>query len=752
MRLRQLDLRRAPGLGHALRLDDLAPGFNVVLGPNGSGKSSLGRGLAALLWNTPDFQGEVAGSWEVGGAIRTCHRLQGLEPRWEPGGEPPPVLPERMHRSAFSFSVDDFRKALSAKDDEALAAHLRRVLSAGFDLVDAERRLLESRPTTRGLKTASKNLEQARREVQQLQQQHEGLLRRSRQLAELEEDLAAARRARQELESCRLAVQLAEARLQLGAEQTELGLHPQEMERLRGDEGERLAGLASKLDQLRGQRSLAEKSLATVEGHLEALELDHDLPAGLLKELRGHHKAVEAAEAELRDLAAREAPARARLEEVGGELDAQGVAVEAEALGRLERLLREAPEREAACQSLRAELDSLAQGVSGEAQDSRPLERGIISLGRWLEGDPEVETEAGRSRPAPTGLLASALVAGVLGAWFGYSGPPELAALLGLLVAGLLAIVLLTRRESTGEGTTAGASRRATEEREFEALGLEGPTSWEVDSVVRRLGELVKASQEVAEEEVARKRVKHLEARLAQKEEELTDHQQRLEDERRALGLEAPGGHLDLVGAAEQLRLHLEARTELADVLALQPSAEGRLEEALAVAGDLLTSHGQAAARSSVELEARIDGLEDLAQTRRGLLEERGRCQRDIEAADQGLESAGEEQLQLLRESGLEGLDEATRRERLDALDGWRQQKELVRDRESDVRSLESRLVEDPGLLELDLPGAQDRLARCQAEGGGVEDLEEQCAEIREQVRVAERGRALEQATAEEEI
>ena len=397
MRLRQLDLRRAPGLGHALRLDDLAPGFNVVLGPNGSGKSSLGRGLAALLWNTPDFHGEVEGSWEVGGDIRTCHRLQGLEPRWEPGSEPPPVLPERMHRSAFSFSVDDFRKALSAKDDEALAAHLRRVLSAGFDLVDAERRLLESRPTTRGLKTASKNLEQARREVQQLQQQHEGLLRRSRQLAELEEDLAAARRARQELESCRLAVQLAEARLQLGAEQTELGLHPQEMERLRGDEGERLAGLASKLDQLRGQRSLAEKSLATVEGHLEALELDHDLPAGLLKELRGHHKAVEAAEAELRDLAAREAPARARLEEVGGELDAQGVAVEAEALGRLERLLREAPEREAACQSLRAELDSLAQGVSGGL---RTPARSSVGSSRWAAGSRGTP----RSRPRPVGV------------------------------------------------------------------------------------------------------------------------------------------------------------------------------------------------------------------------------------------------------------------------------------------------------------------------------------------------------------
>jgi len=748
VRLHRLQLLRSPGLDRSIELEGLDPGFNIVFGPNGSGKSSLCRGIAGLLWESGDFRGAVEGEWEVGGERRGCLRYEGLAPRWEPEGQPPPRLPEGVHRSAFSFSVDDFRTGSSDGDTKALRAHLRRVLAAGVDLVSARGVLLEPRPSSRVVRDQVAALDRALLEERELRTHHEGLLGEARELDRLRGELAEAAAAMRTLSSVESAVRLAEAREALRLAEQRVEGFPEGLERLRGDEGERLATLAGRVATLEAERSRAADDGTRLEEALRGLALTHELPPDDLKELHGRLREVREAERELKRIGLVESGARERIAAADADLHPLAQDGGEGAWTELDRLLRDLPAREQAHEALGIQLDALAAGAQVEAVDGRALARGIAALARWLEGDgeaPDAPPAPGSAWALHAGLAAIAVVV-VLG----LLGQALWAALAALLAGVFVVVAILAGRRAAGAESTA-TGQRARSAREFAQLGLEAPSGWEVEAVVERLHGLVELEQREAARRQAEERTRELDARASRLAEEVEQLRESLTELARTLGLAAEGSRLSLADVAQLLERRAADRAALAAALAERSTQEAAARPALERAGELLRRHGQEPALDALELEARIEALEGLVEARRELRVKLREAKLAGEAASAELERVRGDERALLEEAGFLGLEEAVRRERLGLLEEWRDAREQLGRARSAVEAGEAQLAGEPELLGL---SRDEALARQESSGARADqhaELQRRIAEITERVRVAETGHELEEAVAEHE-
>src|SRR5690606_28836780 len=133
----RLVVRRMPGVGDGgFRLEELAPGVNVVHGPNASGKTTTARAIEALLWPraaAPE-RASVAGWFRVADDEWMVETEAGRA-RWQRGGADAsaPPLPPAESRDRYRLSLHELLSA----EDRALAEEILRESAGGYDLARA---------------------------------------------------------------------------------------------------------------------------------------------------------------------------------------------------------------------------------------------------------------------------------------------------------------------------------------------------------------------------------------------------------------------------------------------------------------------------------------------------------------------------------------------------------------------------------------------------------------------------------------
>lgn len=655
MRLTRLRVDRLPGIDPGFELRDLAPGVNVVVGPNASGKSSLLRAVLALL-----YREEQAGAGAVltatfaddDGELRV-ERI-GDDVRWTREGREvaPPDLPPHHLVGCYVLGVEDLTS--DGVTDEAIGRQLARELAGGYDVAA----LTEGEPfrlkTTHG-QAEARRLQRAEEELARVVRERDELAREQARMAHWREQVAEADAARRELEVRRRALELLHARRELRRRDAELEPFPAGLDRLTGDEGERLAGhrqaigeRTTELDEARAARDAADARLrASGLADSPVTQADLEVERTRLRDLRR-------LDGERTGLEERRRSARTELDRVHGALRADDAAV--------------APPPRLDPGTLSA-VDDALDGKRDLDARLRQLDHALAALP--TEADRRDDPE--RLREARAALLAF-LAAARGGRW------PALRWLgLGLALAGLgaaVALAVLAAAEPLRLGIAAAvaliglplllqdgaASRARAAAARFRASGLDAPASWTADGAEARLRELDRALAQaellelrLAERHDAERRRGDLGTRLSAVEAELARLAADVGFDPRQLdaGLQR---WLRLLDAADRADVGLrETEAALAEVRPALEAAANSLDT-------FLTDHGappEVTAVGSVDvLEARLDALAGRVAARDAARVDRDRADADIARAERELVRLRGEVRTLLEGAGLDAGDD----------------------------------------------------------------------------------------------
>lgn len=740
MKLRNIALERSRGLRGPIRFDDLSGGFNVIVGTNGSGKSSLCRAVAAMLWNTKDFEGSVSATWATSDAEYEAKRESGAAPRWSsPDHNPPVPLPAERFRGCFTLSVDDF---LSDRDtDVEIHREIKKELAAGFDLSLV---LADRKRAGAGASAVSQRANQlvtASGKAEHVRDEHRKLLRQEQGLEERHAELEVSKSARRRVTLYQAALDLSHARETLRESEAQLAEYPEGMGALRGNEEQLLEQRRAELRAFEENLENARRSAKEARSALEETGLEQAVPAEVLNELLAREQRLRELEQDLAEASKDEARSVAELEGLRRALRVAGASerrslCEPETSREFERLLRELESLEARVAQLEAELEVLnAEG--GEIGKDGTHERGISALSKWLEAGVQ-------ANPYERLQLIATLTIGFLLVVLGIAGATSSFAFLG---CGLGLLALGAWQWFGGKRDGRGSARA-----EFESLSIAGPTSWEANSVAKRLGELVEELEAERRQRFAQEAATQHATRLQKLHIEVGGKQTELAALCDSCGIPLDLARLGIAEVSRHLAAHTEAERGLGRAQADKQDTKSRLAQELGLANELLSHHGVAGdARDSESLRSLRDGLEKREATRRA-------------AADQLVRARAEEErfaIQLTEHRaaletftqglGLSGSTGEELQTKLSLLSSWSEASERAANAKREVEALERQLEEHPELLELEAGSASRELDEIREQAERYESLWEEIQSVRSAIDKARRGHELEEAIATEE-
>ena len=249
MRLKRLKIQALPGIEPGFTFEPPGAGINIITGPNAIGKSSLARAFGYLLRGQKtdppalsleaDFE-SGASAWRV--------RRNGSQVAWYRDGNPasPPALPGADQAGLYRLSLEQL---LAGDDrDSDLARILRNRLRGGFDL-DALRDNVKL--GLRYAQSEEKTLRDAQDALRRVEREHDALERQEQnELPRLSSDIMAVQAAQNRLLRLQQGLDLHEAIRARKSCADALQVYPSSMDKLRGDEHERLAKLEGKSEKL----------------------------------------------------------------------------------------------------------------------------------------------------------------------------------------------------------------------------------------------------------------------------------------------------------------------------------------------------------------------------------------------------------------------------------------------------------------------------------------------------------------------
>jgi DNA repair exonuclease SbcCD ATPase subunit len=694
MKLVSLDIRALPGIEQPFSIDFEADAVNVVTGPNASGKSSLVRAVRALLY--PDLHADycqLEAVWRHDDHALTVHR-QGDRVTWLADDKPVsrPSLPGPDSLGAFLISAEDLNAMGSTESH--ISDQLRTQLAGGYDLdaVLGQRPLL-ARPKPQ--KQARELAELGSRLVDK-ESEYAALNDELADLDRLNTELTATNDAAAGLRACEDALALADIITQRSAvEQTLIEEFPGGMDRLRGDELERLDQLTERISDRekelaiehgarRQARDGLEKSGAVEPQTLEALQSE-------LSDRRDQLAVLEREIAECGDTLAQHRAAMAtaarRLGSRSPEISEQ---LDQPALEEMERLVDRVQVLREQIRNLTAELARTHSSKSASGHSQSDLREARQALLDWLEG--------ARLSPLEGALWGGLAVAAGIATWRLLAvqevpASPEL--ILIILLAAGLPLTLLAQLLPRLRG-------KAQARNEFDETGLEAPLGWtesEVEAHIERLDlELESATQH----EITQARAAEVRSQLNTQRTSLESARQRLREYAGKLGISADSRletgfllwcrHLhdwqgeQLAGERAQRQLdQLRAR-----YAALQSDTTGLLER-----------HGMSHETdvSSRDLASLIHLLNPRMRRNAELHNQLTAHQRRIDELQADIEQLGRMRDKLYRDCGLEPDQRDRLVRRIEQYEAWRELEQRRRDDSMELTRLEERLAGEPELL-----------------------------------------------------
>ncbi|MFW5967797.1 MAG: hypothetical protein ACOCV2_09780, partial [Persicimonas sp.] len=751
----RLEVKRAaifepPGFA----LDDLSGGVNLVRGPNASGKTTVARVLQTLLWPLSDLLDAptLVGHFRVGDddwrvsidASRRRYQRGGVD---EPGG---PKLPPATVRDRYHLSLDE----LIDSENRSFAEQIARESAGGFDVGRAREALgfTLKKPHRRKLTDAA---EEAKEAWQAAREEHDRLREEEKELRDLRRRRDEAREAARRAEAVERAIKWRRAHEERTEAKRALEAFPDGVDRLRGDELERL-------EKREEQRAEAEEEIERAEAAIadeRANQRENPVPARddleeRARTLENYAASLAELERRRRSLEEERAAAKSRCESERQRLgqaapDDEPPKIDVEALDAIEDAVRRVDDVGG-----KVRAHETLEAILGEAEVPDRLEEmraGMRQLRRWLaspddSGEEDAPRDAHRGRRL-AGVVLSIFVA-ASGAGLAWAVDPLWVLLIA--AAAIIAWLVWTVGNASKEADDAS---RDFHRREFERLGLHPPEAWRDEEVERRFEELAdRWADAMLEAEKAR-------AWTREHADQLEACRARLaaaEEAREALAADL-GVSLDvdtgtMFWVVGRLAKWHDARSALVDVDAKLEQVDVERRELLEKTGRALEELGFDAPEDIEQAEARVASVakhvERLEESRRAL--KRAEEKRES-AAKRRDELAGEIE-QIYERVGLEVGD----RRALEDLCGQKAAYDEARERHqrADVTAenaraeLDAHPAYDEAFEEMSVTQLEDEAAELETQAGAADELHDQIKEIEVRIEEAKKSHEIEQKRA----
>ena len=708
MHLRSLKIHSLPGIEPGFTFEPATDGVNIVTGPNAIGKSSLARALKYLLagvdrrGDPPDLHLEAE---FLGGAGRWTVRRTGRQIVWMLDGEQaaPPALPGADQFGLYRLSVESL--LLDDKSDQALADSLWRAVRGGFDLDEA--RTPHIGPRFAGHE--EKTLRLARRAFADVQRQYAYLQDREANLPELAARIDEARQAGVQRQRLETALKLNEAIGVRRACAATLEGFAADLDKLQGNELERLDELDDRAARLSEDLAKAQRARAAAVLQLERTGLHKVRPdpqdVSLAREILRH-----VAEDALNRDNARDALEQAKfsLDVALAEFKGGGnpPRLDAGSLQRAREIIDPLGDKRVRQRELEQRL-AMAGIPPDEAEIDR-LRDGATSLRRWLAAQSDGPEEHGPGwvpGVIMTGWWAAATLAAITGftavlagAWWSFGVTVVVAAI-------LVGTLFLARRAGSPASAPGDAARRS-----FTDTGLESPPTWESDAVREHLRLRVEGplNRLLLQRERAAGAAK-LRADLDRVEGEIGELVARKTALAREVGFDPALSGAPFLRFVTVTEKWDAARTHHANREAALSTIEDRIgENATRVRGllepwrpDDAPPFRDSIARSELEalriafdaLDARLTAAHD---AERAIESEQDK----VESLHRQLESVSSDQADIFARAGLESGAHPELAQRIDQLEDWRKARRALDLAKNDERRLRDAIADDPSLIE----------------------------------------------------
>ena len=727
MRIKRLEIRRLPGIDQALSVDFEPSTVNLITGPNGSGKSSLVRAVRALLYPAPDDAYlDLSATWEDDEGPLTCRR-NGAHVEWQRNGRaiPAPKLPDADNAGAFLISSEDLGGP--GRTDEHIAAELRTLLTGGYDLET----LLESgpfRPPPRPQKLA-RELDGLNRAISDKEAEYAGLHEDMQRLGRLESELRQAVQSAALISPIEDALALADAlNRRSGLETSLIDEFPGGMDRLRGDELERLEQAQARLEQK--QQAMVLEHSAIKQEQAELAQSGVNDPAeleALQSQLADARDALADTEhsltAEREQIAQAEQALSQAARRLGSEQPEQVAQLDQSALETLERRVEKVLGLREKIRALSGQLvlSQTSRNPTGRPQDD--LRGARSALQDWLS--------LARLTPLEGILWGSLGFAALLGSFRLISADsigsnPELLLMMALAVglpAGMLVRFLMRWRD-----------REQAQERYIQT-SIEPPLGWSESEVRARLRRLDVELEAAIQHEIQQARATELREQLNAQRASLERARDGLRETASELGISAdPRLETGFMLWCRHLQDWQQQHSRLNEHRLKLESGRKRLSRQLEETGQLLLDHGLNAADLSARTLATIvhqmqPRLRRHAELHNGI---QGRERRLAELQSDIVQIR--HQMQAIYDSaGVKHNDLATLRHKCELFAVWQQLEQQRRELGQEISRLENRLGQQPELLDQARHQALRELEAMHQEAG-------QRAELRDELnrRIAE--------------
>ncbi|MFB6214283.1 MAG: AAA family ATPase, partial [Candidatus Bipolaricaulia bacterium] len=307
LKFRKLEVHRFPGFrpSDGFSLNDFAPGVTVIYGPNGSGKTTIAKALLCLLWPSGSPEAcHVNGNFELGkdewfveNEDGKCkYTRNGVETESLSLNFPPPDQRGRYYLALHTLLQKNTK-------DVDFAEIITRESAGGYDIPAVENELdFRSRPSNAGRPTdlkAKRKLE----EVEKLRSKISELHQEYRTLDRLKEKLERSRRAEMKVDFFDELIDYRKQKRELENLRSQLDSYPDSVEKMEGNEKDRLANIDKKITRAKRKRETNQEKIEEFNSTLEKADLPEEgVSYGIIKELEERIDQLEALEEDLSEL------------------------------------------------------------------------------------------------------------------------------------------------------------------------------------------------------------------------------------------------------------------------------------------------------------------------------------------------------------------------------------------------------------------------------------------------------------------
>lgn len=753
VRFRKIEVRRAPGFeGEGFAVEDLSSGVNIIHGPNASGKTTLADSIAAALW--PGLAPErswIVGRFDFDGDTWRVE-VEGKRGKYQRNGQDvsAPLMPAPDQSDRYRLSLHDLLQHETR--NEAFAESVLRESAGGYDIGAAAEELgFRGRPSGSQIRE-SQEAERALENWNSVQQEVQELRDEERRLADLQRRLKEIKESRRRLDLINRAISYAEARDSYEDAKSQLQAFPAAMDRVSGDEIDRLQEIKHEIEDCEAKRQRAREQKAEAEAELHKV----DLPAGgvgheLLTDVKERVDRAENLEKKLLDLDAQLERLRNRLEEerrkLGEEASAERLErIEQMAWGELSEFAHRAQKVLAEREALN-ELNRILRPDELPETDLETLRRAQRTLEDWLaaagaEGD---EGQWGKHLDL---IVVGCLVVGAAGLGLFASPWLFMVGLLLISVFGAGILVYAGKREGRAE-----AGIRRQHEQRMKSLDLDGPSEWTAEAVRQRLDEILRAR---AEQEVAQKRQDVWENHSARFD-DLEDAESRVREERAVLlekfGIGPDTGAVELATLADHVSRWQDMHGELRAKEAERTKVQEQLDVQLGQVRDRLRPFGYDEAADSAEARGQILNLEERGNRFESASRRERDAQQTLDEAEKRLAKLEERRTALFNEVEVARGDTEKLRELCRLHEDYLERK-TARQTAGAVVNQEKRKLEEhpafsPELAQRNLTDLEQEAGELEEKTKEYEDVLQEVIGIQKEIERAKQRREVEEAMAD---